>query len=138
MDAVIDPRIAVFDFGDVVRVRRGPETDSTPYTGREGDVYGTSLRIEEIRAAGDAIVGSLKADECLVAVRFADARASVWFARHLVEFVRREEVVIRVGPNSMKRLADGKWVPLPPEARTKGKWRKLFGWFRSRGKVDSP
>ena len=69
-------------FGDKVRIRHSPETESKGLAGLVGNVYGQTTP----SVTGVEVIGELTSDYA-INVFFEDRDESFWFAPALVEFV---------------------------------------------------
>jgi hypothetical protein len=107
-------------FGDNVRVRSTPETESHGIAGLRGHIYGETTP----SVTGIAPIGTLRADYA-INVYFEDRKNSVWLAPELVEFIDHApgtEITLEGIPNRWVRDATGEWM----EKNTKKPWWKFW------------
>lgn len=109
-------------FGDNVRIRSAPETESTGLAGLKGQVYGQTTP----SVTGVEVIGALSSDYA-INVFFADRDESFWFAPSLVEFVDHgpgTEVTIDGVAKKWIRTETGDWKEESTEnKRAKPWWR---------------
>jgi hypothetical protein len=109
-----------FSFGDNVRVRSTPETESRGIAESRGQIYGETTP----SVTGIAAIGTLQSDYA-INVYFKDRKDSVWLAPELVEFLDHgagTEISLEGVPKKWTRDATGKWI----EKSTKKPWWKLW------------
>lgn len=95
-------------FGDTVRVRRAPETESAGVPGLEGQVFGdTTPSVTNVE-----VLGALESPYALN-VYFEDRRDSSWFAPSHLAFIDHApgaEFTLAGVPRRRTRAADGRWI----------------------------
>lgn len=94
-------------FGDTVRIRSSPETESKGVAGLTGQVYGQSTP----SVTGVKVIGELTSDYA-INVFFEGRNESFWFAPALVEFVDHAPgTEIRLDGTAKKwiRTETGEW-----------------------------
>ena len=106
-------------FGDNVRVRSTPETESAGLAGLRGQVYGCTTPSQ----TGVEVVGELKNDYA-VNVFFAASDEAYWLAPELLEFVDHAagtEISLAGVAKKWVRTESGEWLESetgdPPQAR---------------------
>lgn len=96
-------------FGDNVRIRRTPLTESLGLAGLDGCVYGETTP----SVTGVKVIGETEQDFALNVV-IEGKEDDLWFAPELVEFVDHAEgTQIRIGTRRFSRDAAGEWEELP-------------------------
>ena len=121
-------------FGDNVRIRSTPETESWGFAGRCGTVSGFTTP----SSTGIEVVGRFSEDYAL-AVMFEDPPAcDAWFARELVEFIDHGPgTEIRIGNIKAVRNSDGTWIETrldgAPLGSISARPRKTWWKFWTRG-----
>ncbi len=114
-------------FGDNLRIRSTPQTESAGYAGLTGQVLGFT----QPSILGETVVGELMEDFALN-VYFEDRGEGAWFAPDLLEFVDHapgSEFRVDGAAKAWIRTASGNWVEVtnPPAPRT---WlQRLRGVF---------
>jgi hypothetical protein len=107
-------------FGDNVRVRSTPETESRSIAGLRGQIYGETTP----SVTGIAVVGTLQSDYA-INVQFVDRQDSVWIAPELVEFLDHgagTEITLEGVQKKWTRGSSGEWI----ERSTKKPWWKFW------------
>ena len=117
-------------FGDRVRIRRAPETESADFAGRCGVVHGVTT----VSVTGVSVVGT-PTDDTALNVCFEESNDNAWFAPQLVEFVDHDpgtSLTLDGVPKKWTRDASGRWIESgrtlsPKEWRTwlRGIFRKM-------------
>jgi hypothetical protein len=95
-------------FGDNVRVRSTPLTQSAGYGGLAGVVHGFTTP----SVTGVTVIGEL-VDDFALNVYFADRNEDAWFAPELLEFVDHApgtEIRLEGVPKTWVRAASGEWI----------------------------
>jgi hypothetical protein len=95
-------------FGDNVRVRPTPLTESLGLADMVGQVYGWTTPSE----TGVEVIGDLK-DDYAVNVFFVDRNEDRWFVSELIEFVDHApgtKFTIGKVPKTWTRTESGEWV----------------------------
>ena len=109
-------------FGDRVRIRPSPETESKGLAGLIGQVYGQTTPSE----TGVEVIGELTSDYA-VNIFFDDRNGSFWFAPALVEFIDHgagTEMTIAGVAKKWTRTDTGDWREESTETKvTKPWWR---------------
>jgi hypothetical protein len=109
-------------FGDNVRVRSSPETESLGIAGLSGQVYGFTTP----SVTGVSVIGSTGEDYALN-VSIAGRGSDFWLATHLVEMIDHAPgttVSIDGSPTQSVRNADGTWRVEPkPRSHDKPWWK---------------
>jgi hypothetical protein len=106
-------------FGDNVRIRSAPETESRGIAGLRGQIYGETTP----SVTGIAAIGTLQSDYA-INVYFKDRKESVWLAPELVEFLDHgagTEINLERVSKKWTRAASGEWI----EKSTKKLWWKF-------------
>lgn len=107
-------------FGDNVRIRFTPETESRGIAGLRGQIYGETTP----SVTGVEALGTLRTDYA-ISVHFEDRKDSVWLSPDLVEFVEHApgtEITLQGVPKKWVRGASGEWA----EESTKKRWWKSW------------
>jgi hypothetical protein len=119
--------MTAIDFGDTVRVRSTPETESAGLAHLVGPVYGVTTP----SVTGVSVVGAGTEDRAINV--FFEARGeAVWLAPHLLEFVddgAGAVVEIKGAPQRWVRTADGAWVEEPSGRRTPDLFQRFTQLF---------
>jgi hypothetical protein len=111
-------------FGDNVRIRPSPETESKGLTGLVGNVYGQTTP----SVSGVEVIGELTSDDA-INVFFEDRHESFWFTLALVEFVDHApgtEIALDGVPKKWVRTASGEWREESTEAKTTKPWSRFW------------
>lgn len=107
-------------FGDNVRVRSTPDTESHVIAGLRGQIYGeTTPSVTGIQA-----IGQLRTDYA-INVYFEDRKDSVWLSPDLVEFIDHapgSEITLEGVPKKWTRGEAGEWT----ESSTKKPWWQFW------------
>ncbi len=101
-------RTSNLSFGDNVRVRSTPDTETLGVAGQVGQVYGETTP----SVTGVAVVGQLAGDWALN-VHFDGRTDTLWFAPELLEFVDHAagtEMTFDGVPKKWTRSASGEWI----------------------------
>ncbi len=112
-------------FGDNVRVRATPITESAGIAGRQGNVHG----VTKPSVSGVEVLGELSSDQA-VHVFFDDLKRGYWLDPSLVEFVDHGPgagIRLKGVPKQWTRAADGAWL----ESK---RWlgpREWWAWIRA-------
>jgi hypothetical protein len=107
-------------FGDTVRVRPSPETETRGIAGLVGQVFGETTP----SVTGVAVIGQLSRDYALN-VHFEGRSETFWFAAELLEFIDHgagAEIRLEGVPKKWVRQASGKWI----EQSDKKPWWKFW------------
>jgi hypothetical protein len=107
-------------FGDNVRVRSTPETESSGIAGLSGTIYGETTP----SVTGITAIGTLLSDYA-INVFFEVRKESFWLAPELVEFVDHGaggEITLEGIPKKWVREPTGGWT----EKSTKKPWWKFW------------
>ena len=116
------------EFGDRVRIRAGPATETAGYSGRVGQVLGWTT---PSHGYVDEVVVGEPLDDIAMNVDFEDT--SAWFATDLIEFLDHGPgTTIGIGDKEFVRQADGTWQSTKIE-REDGLMRRLARWLPGRG-----
>lgn len=113
--------MAQISFGDNVRVRPTPETESLGLAGAIGQVYGETTP----SVTGVEVVGEL-GDDRAFAVQFDDRADGVWFgadALDLVDHAPGTEIKLDGVPKTWTRAEDGSWIETKADAKP---WWKFW------------
>jgi hypothetical protein len=111
-------------FGDSVRIRPSPETESKGLAGLVGNVYGQTTP----SVSGVEVIGELTADYA-INVFFEDRHESFWFAPALVEFVDRApgtEITLDGVPKKWVRMETGEWREESAETKSAKPWWRFW------------
>ena len=112
--------MTVLSFGDNVRVRSTPQTESLQVAGLVGQVYGiTTPSVTHVH-----VIGGDKSDQA-VNVQLQGREESLWFTSDLLEFVDHAagtEITIDGDSRKWVRVAGGEWN----EVKTKKPWWKVW------------
>lgn len=111
-------------FGDKVRIRHLPETESKGLAGLVGNVYGQTTP----SVTGVEVIGELTSDYA-INVFFEDRDESFWFAPALVEFVDHApgmEVTLDGVPKKWVRTETGDWREESTETKPKKPWWRFW------------
>src|SRR6266480_6120537 len=95
-------------FGDNVRVRLAPETESRAIAGLRGQIYGETTP----SVTGITAIGTLQNDYA-INVYFKDRKESVWLAPELVEILDHgagTEINLEGVSKKWTRDASGEWI----------------------------
>tara|TARA_B110000495_G_C22485829_1_gene299666 strand:- start:51 stop:506 length:456 start_codon:yes stop_codon:yes gene_type:complete len=99
--------IPPISFGDNIRVRTTPETESVGLAGLIGQVYGeTTLTVTDVDVIGD------ETEDFAINVHFDDLGEAFWFTPELLEFVGHgagTEITLDGVDKKWTRNADGAW-----------------------------
>jgi hypothetical protein len=107
-------------FGDNVRIRSTPETESRGIEGLRGQIFGETTP----SVTGVEAIGTLRTDYA-INVYFADRKDSVWLSPDLVEFIDHapgSEIALQGVPKKWVRTTSGEWV----EEITPKPWWKFW------------
>ena len=107
-------------FGDNVRIRSTPETQSHAIAGLRGQIHGETTP----SLTGIAVIGALQSDYA-INVHFEDRKDSVWITSELVEFIDHgagTEITLEGVPKKWIRESSGEWI----EKSTKKPWWKFW------------
>ena len=111
-------------FGDNVRIRHSPETESIGVAGLVGNVHGeTTPSVTRVD-----VIGELTVDYALN-VFFDDRNESFWFSPALVEFVDHApgtEITLNGVPNKWVRSETGKWIEEAIESKRVRRWWRFW------------
>jgi hypothetical protein len=113
-------------FGDNVRVRATPETNSLGLAGLAGQVFGETTP----SATGVEVIGNVTSDYA-VNVRFEGRDGEYWFAPQLLEFVDHAPgTAIRLEgvPKSWVRNQTGEWIEIPDSDQSATARRRKAWW----------
>lgn len=102
--------MAQIAFGDNVRVRVTPQTESLGLGGAVGQVYGVTTP----SVTGVDVVGEVS-DDCAFAVEFEGREEAVWFSADLLELIDHApgtEITIEGVAKKWIRAADGSWTEI--------------------------
>jgi hypothetical protein len=119
--------MTAIDFGDTVRVRSTPATESAGLARLVGQVYGVTTP----SMTGVSVVGAGSEDRA-INVFFEARDEAVWVAPHLLEFVDHGAgMVVRIkgAPERWVRTADGAWVEEPSGHRTPDLFQRFTQLF---------
>lgn len=111
-------------FGDKVRIRHSPETESKGLAGLVGNVYGQSTP----SVTGVEVIGELTSDYA-INVFFKDRDESFWFAPALVEFVDHApgmEVTLDGVPKKWVRTETGDWREESTDTKPSKPWWRFW------------
>lgn len=107
-------------FGDNVRIRHSPETESIGLAGLVGNVHGQTTP----SVTGVEVIGELSSDYA-INVFFDDRDESFWFAPALVEFVDHApgtEITVDGVPKKWVRAETGEWIEEFTETKRVKPW----------------
>ena len=111
-------------FGDNVRIRSSPETESKGLAGLIGQMYGqTTPSVTDVE-----VIGELTSDYA-INVFFEDRNESFWFAPALLEFVNHAPgTEIRLDGVAKKwvRTEDGEWHEESTETKRAKPWWRFW------------
>jgi len=111
-------------FGDNVRIRPSPETESKGLAGLIGQVYGqTTPSVTSVEVIGE------RNSDYAINVFFADRDESFWFAPALVEFIDHgagTEVTIAGVAQKWIRTEKGEWQEETTETKTTKPWWRFW------------
>jgi hypothetical protein len=111
-------------FGDNVRIRPSPETESRGLAGLTGQVYGqTTPSVTNVEVIGEGT------SDYAINVFFADRNESFWFAAALVEFIDHgvgTEVTIAGVAKKRIRSETGAWREESTETKTTKPWWRFW------------
>jgi hypothetical protein len=111
-------------FGDNVRIRPSPETESKGLAGLVGNVYGQTTP----SVSGVEVIGELTSDYA-INVFFEDRHESFWFAPSLVEFVDHApgtEITLDGVPKKWVRTETGQWREESAETKSAKPWWRFW------------
>ena len=111
-------------FGDKVRMRHSPETESKGLAGLAGNVYGQTTP----SVTGVEVIGELTSDYA-INVFFEDRDESFWFAPALVEFVDHApgmEVTLDGVAKKWVRTETGDWREESTETKPSKPWWRFW------------
>jgi hypothetical protein len=111
-------------FGDNVRIRPSPETESKGLAGLVGNVYGQ--KTPSVSAV--EVIGELTSDYA-INVFFEDRHESFWFAPALVEFVDHTsgtEITLDGVPKKWVRTDNGEWREESVETKSTKPWWRFW------------
>jgi hypothetical protein len=94
-------------FGDVVTIRRAPETEAAGIAGKTGQVFGQTTP----SSTGVEVIGASKSDYA-INVFFDELNEAYWLAEELVDFVDHgagTTVTLDGAAKAWVRQADGGW-----------------------------
>lgn len=117
-------------FGDNVRIRGTPLTESLGLAGLTGNVYGETTP----SVTGVEVIGEVTEDFA-INVMIEARNEQLWFAPQLVEFIDHAVgAEMRIGNRHFVREASGEWIELPgPEPPLKPSLiHRLMRSFRGR------
>lgn len=97
------------DFGDSVRIRSTPLTESLGLSGLTGSVYGeTTPSVTGVKVIGEAT------NDFALNVMLDTRKEQLWFAPQLVEFLDHAAgTEVRIGNRRLVREASGEWHEVP-------------------------
>jgi|SRR5512132_1925951 hypothetical protein len=103
---------AEISFGDSVRIRVTPFTESLGYAGRTGTCYGfTTPSVTDVE-----VVGGLAADFAFRVEFEEEDVEDAWFTPELVEYLNHAAgTTASIGGHHFIRTEDGQWVPVEDE-----------------------
>lgn len=113
---------AVPSFGDNVRIRNAPETESRGLAGLSGQVTGVTTP----SVTGVAVIGASSHDVAFTVTVLGQTEA-IWFCPELVELVDHApgtEITLDGAPKKWIRTEDGAWREEPTGERKK--WWELW------------
>ena len=111
-------------FGDKVRIRHSPETESKGLAGLVGNVYGQTTP----SVTGVEVIGELAFDYA-INVFFEDRDESFWFAPALVEFVDHApgmEISLNGVAKKWVRTETGDWHEESTETKPAKPWWRFW------------
>lgn len=117
-------------FGDTVRIKNNPLTQSLGLAEKIGVVYGQTTP----SATNVEVIGELKEDY-VVNVHFDDLNKSFWFVEDLLEFVDHGAgTEATIGETSFKRDKNGEWKVVKKGTGYNFLSKFLFGPFNRKRK----
>jgi hypothetical protein len=111
-------------FGDNVRIRSSPETESKGLAGLTGQVFGQTTPT----VSGVEVIGEASSDYA-INVFFDDRKESFWFAPSLVEFVDHApgtEATLEGVPKKWVRTETGQWREESTATKSAKPWLRFW------------